>query len=446
MGLPAARLSDMHVCPMVTPGTPPIPHVGGPITGPGIPTVLIGGLPAATMGDMCTCVGPPDSIIKGSIGVLIGGKPAARMSDNCAHGGMIVLGCPTVLIGDMMGGGGGGGSVMPVQIMLELMQVLPAQARNTLARTAERQQAAENGDPFIQGPGPCPTCGQEHHPEEAHPAGPAATPATPASGETPPEPAPTATITSQTVARSPSDRTRTKLGVGEEVRLTYSLGEASWEISGDGELSSASGSQVTFTAADHAGNITITATGGGTSAEISFEVIIPESWHMYKKSGTNVEHNVGHPDCGFQMIAYLHPNDVNFYRVEVRETDSRAVSTGSYNAGPFANQFHGNYPLPNQVSAWMPASNHTERYGTSIGGVDHVYSGYPAPAVVGTAPPFATGTKEYPIRWQWHVVSRPRVSDLPATRQRHVIAADGRCTTSKAGYSGSALFSDPTSI
>lgn len=99
MGTPAARLTDMHTCPMQTPGIPPIPHVGGPITGPGAPTVLIGMLPAAVLGDMCVCVGPPDSIVKGSATVMIGGKPAARMGDSTAHGGTIVLGCPTVLIG-----------------------------------------------------------------------------------------------------------------------------------------------------------------------------------------------------------------------------------------------------------------------------------------------------------------------------------------------------------
>ncbi len=96
---PAARITDMHTCPMVTPGTPPIPHVGGPVVGPGIPTVLIANMPAAVMGDMCTCVGPPDSIVKGSATVLIGGKPAARMGDSTAHGGVIVKGEPTVMIG-----------------------------------------------------------------------------------------------------------------------------------------------------------------------------------------------------------------------------------------------------------------------------------------------------------------------------------------------------------
>lgn len=96
MPLPAACLGMPHICPMVT-GV--VPHVGGPIIGPGCPSVLINGLPAACMGDICTCIGPPSSIIFGSPNVLHGGRPAARMGDPTAHGGVIVLGMPTVLIG-----------------------------------------------------------------------------------------------------------------------------------------------------------------------------------------------------------------------------------------------------------------------------------------------------------------------------------------------------------
>ena len=97
---PAARLSDMHLCPMVDMiGPIPKPHVGGPIVGTGVPNVLIGGVPAAVVGDTCICVGPPDAIVKGSATVLIGGRPAARMGDSCAHGGAIVAGFPMVLIG-----------------------------------------------------------------------------------------------------------------------------------------------------------------------------------------------------------------------------------------------------------------------------------------------------------------------------------------------------------
>ncbi len=99
MGMPAARVGDMHVCPMVTPGLPPIPHVGGPILPPGGLPVLIGGMPAARATDMCVCVGPPDVIALGSFTVLISKMPAARLGDMTAHGGSIVVGFPTVLIG-----------------------------------------------------------------------------------------------------------------------------------------------------------------------------------------------------------------------------------------------------------------------------------------------------------------------------------------------------------
>jgi uncharacterized Zn-binding protein involved in type VI secretion len=131
---PAARITDMHVCPMVTPGLPPIPHVGGPILPAGEPTVLIGGIPAARMGDMCTCVGPPDVIVKGSPTVLIGNKPAARMGDITAHGGNIVVGFPTVLIGEM-----GAGSGAPEGF----------------------KKAAEGGVALLP-TGPCDDCGADH--------------------------------------------------------------------------------------------------------------------------------------------------------------------------------------------------------------------------------------------------------------------------------------------
>lgn len=96
MGMPAARVGDMHVCPMVT-GL--VPHVGGPVLPPGCLTVLIGGMPAARVGDMATCVGPPDVVALGSFSVLIGGMPAARLGSLCVHGGAIVMGYPMVLIG-----------------------------------------------------------------------------------------------------------------------------------------------------------------------------------------------------------------------------------------------------------------------------------------------------------------------------------------------------------
>lgn len=108
---PAATVGSMHICPMCNPGTPPPPHVGGPVSGPGVPTVLIGGKPAAVMGDMCTCLGPPDTIVQGEGTVLIGGKPAATIGSMTAHGGSITVGESTVLIGT---GGSGKTTVMPI--------------------------------------------------------------------------------------------------------------------------------------------------------------------------------------------------------------------------------------------------------------------------------------------------------------------------------------------
>lgn len=91
----AARTNDMHVCPMLNPNGSP--HVGGPVL-PGEPTVLIGGMPAARMGDSATCAGPPDTILTGSATVLIGGSPAARLGDSTAHGGAVIAGAPTVIV------------------------------------------------------------------------------------------------------------------------------------------------------------------------------------------------------------------------------------------------------------------------------------------------------------------------------------------------------------
>ena len=96
---PAARITDLHSCPMQEPGLPPIPHVGGPIVGPGAATVLIGGLPAAVVGDSALCVGQPATVVMGSTTVMINSRPAARLGDPTAHGGSIALGCFTVMIG-----------------------------------------------------------------------------------------------------------------------------------------------------------------------------------------------------------------------------------------------------------------------------------------------------------------------------------------------------------
>jgi uncharacterized Zn-binding protein involved in type VI secretion len=146
MSFPAARLTDMHVCPMIT---VLVPHVGGPIAGPGAPTTLIAGLPAARVTDMCVCVGPPDVIALGSFTVLIGGLPAARVSDMTAHGGVIAgPGCLTVLIGDS---GGGAGS--PAAFTMAAARAAGAAfTRTTCAAEGVMEQV--KGSPLLTTPDP----------------------------------------------------------------------------------------------------------------------------------------------------------------------------------------------------------------------------------------------------------------------------------------------------
>jgi uncharacterized Zn-binding protein involved in type VI secretion len=135
MGKPAARIGDFHSCPAATPGTPPIPHVGGPVVSASF-NVITGKKPQARVTDKCVCVGPPDVIVRGSATVLVNKLPAARMGDNTAHGGVITVGMPTVLIGDKSGGGGADlGAAMGV--------ALPADAICL-------KNAATAGAPFIR--------------------------------------------------------------------------------------------------------------------------------------------------------------------------------------------------------------------------------------------------------------------------------------------------------
>ena len=149
---PAARVTDLHACPMVT-GT--VPHVGGPILPPCSINVLIGNLPAARATDLCTCVGPPAMIVKGSAGVMINNLPAARIGDPTAHGGTIVLGFPTVIIGEVGGGGGGGGgggaggSTLAEAAVASLAELVTGGAMTAPeAQAAALRAAAAAGAPF----------------------------------------------------------------------------------------------------------------------------------------------------------------------------------------------------------------------------------------------------------------------------------------------------------
>lgn len=158
MGKPAARITDMHTCPMQTPAVVPIPHVGGPVVGPGCPTVMISGMPAAVMGDMAVCTGPPDTIILGSTGVFFGGKPAARVGDQSAHGGAISLGCPTVMIGETATSSVGGLANMPLHVLQEQMKNMPPKQVIVMTQIVSMKLSAQNGTAIVHKSANCPVC------------------------------------------------------------------------------------------------------------------------------------------------------------------------------------------------------------------------------------------------------------------------------------------------
>ena len=253
------------------------------------------------------------------------------------------------------------------------------------------------------------------------------------------------TITSKTVATSPADRARTKIGVGEEVDLTVDPAPATWSItSGSGTLTPNSGSHasVRFTASDKGEDVTITATGSGCSCTITLKVVQPSSWTMKRQPGTNLKHTAGRPDCGWKGIMYFHPDDVNFYRVENREKDSKYVGTGSYQK--YTGDYHGNYPPPDRVSDWFALSRHTAD-GSTDDTPDTVYTGLPPIADTGAAPPFKKGSGYFPITLQWRVVGSANVHDFAATRQEDEIFDTGRCESRKGGNTEHTMYNDPAS-
>lgn len=142
---PAARVGDMHVCPMVT-GV--VPHVGGPVLPPCAITVLTGSIPQARVGDMATCVGPPDVIVLGSTGVFVMGAPAARMGDLTAHGGTIMVGLPTVMIGEI---GGGSPPVLGTSVVAPGDPPMSVESNpDVVQQVATMIAAGKTGTPFCE--------------------------------------------------------------------------------------------------------------------------------------------------------------------------------------------------------------------------------------------------------------------------------------------------------
>jgi len=261
---------------------------------------------------------------------------------------------------------------------------------------------------------------------------------------------PIPTLTSETYETSPADRARLRVGVGEQVTLVYAPTDATWTIAGDGAISFSDGDDpvaaITFTAGDRAGSVTITATGQYGACSLTFEVIAPSRMTLHKRSGTPLKHTHGFVECGFQAHAYLHPNDVNFYRVRIREKDSTATGTGS--CAWADGQVHGHYTIPDpaggaNVSPWIDMVHHTERYGSSTGGWDTVHLGL-SHGSSGASAPFTAGEVHINVIWQWRVSGKTRVTNFPTIHQDHVASTDGRMQSRKATENRSCNVDDPT--
>jgi hypothetical protein len=248
------------------------------------------------------------------------------------------------------------------------------------------------------------------------------------------QPCTACTITSQTVVTVPADRTRTTVGVGEEVNLTCSDGGVNWTVSGAGELNGTSGASVVFRAGRTAGSATVTATGASCTCSITFTVIAPSAVFMGRYPGTPLKHTHGRPDCGFLGQLFLRPDTVSFKNLEVRERNSRSVANGFYQ--PFNNCTH--HPASQTESAWFTMNDCIAGQGTPANLNDTIYSGDP-----GTGPPFTAGTMTFPITWEYRVRGGSAQA-LPNFQQRHEVVAAGTCTSTKDGTSISRVPGDPT--
>jgi hypothetical protein len=240
------------------------------------------------------------------------------------------------------------------------------------------------------------------------------------------------TITSQTTASVPPDRTRTMVGVGEEVTLTVDPAPATWSVSGAGTVSPSSGASVTFRAGERAGSATVTAEGAGCCCSITFTVVEPSGIMMSRTS--LVRHRKGKPDCGFLARPYVLPNSVSFQNIEVREKNSKATATGYFLL------FNGtrHQPEPQNESDWFTAQECCEGLGSPADCHDEIYSGYPG------VPTPSVGLMTFPITWEFRVAGGGEKA-MPDFEQRHAVTSAGVCTTSKGGASETTNLNDEDS-
>jgi len=243
-----------------------------------------------------------------------------------------------------------------------------------------------------------------------------------------------AKITVETVAMLPTDRTRTTVGVGEKVKLTYSLGSATWTVS-KGTLTSATGQTVTFEAPDQAATVTIKATGGGCTCTLTFTVIEPTGVVMERQPGKGIQHTNGIPSVGIRTVIFLEPDTVSFQFIQISEDDCPGVVTGYFVGTPLDGIRHGSHG----AGTWVPVGPTIAGKGSRVVANDTAQSGH---CNFGT--PYSNGTFDWAIPWKFRVGGGAD-KVFATVHQRFTIDAAGDMTVSKAGASGAAKLTDPTS-
>jgi hypothetical protein len=240
-------------------------------------------------------------------------------------------------------------------------------------------------------------------------------------------PAPTPVITSETVQASPGARTRTTVGVGEEVNLTHTDSKAGWATTA-GTISATKGQNILFTAPDTAQKVTIT----GSGATIAFDVIAPDNVHMDRLTGSGVRHMQDRPDSGIVVQPFVLPDTVNFYNVQIQEVDVKAVADGVFQ--PYNGFGHDPHPVTATLSNTVVSGK-----GTQSNSGDCVDSGDP-----GTPPPFTPGSITFDIPYEYKV-GGGSFYKFTTVRQQSVLDKDGTTlTSSKVGAVGSTTVPSPT--
>jgi len=246
------------------------------------------------------------------------------------------------------------------------------------------------------------------------------------------------TITHTTVATAPADRTRTKIGVGEEVNLqaVNAVGDVKWTITGRSKLDPKTGTAVKLTAADRRETVTVTATdSGGSSANVEFKVIEPSGVKMERAPGTGVRHTNGVPSVGIRLKPYITPSTVSFENIEVSEDDCVSNVSGYFVGTPLDGVRHAGHG----AGTWVGVSPPVAGKGSVVDATDKAQSGH---CNFGT--PFSAGRFDWPIPWLFRVgTGSPK--EFATVNQVITIDANGDMTISKGGASGAAAMNDPTS-